>query len=85
MRQEYKERSERLELATMERSLTAGSVPCGQFLMEILAPRELCQTTEMQVPTAPGRNGGAASEEPCSSWWNRLGGLWPTRVCQNPG
>ena len=39
----------------MERPLPAGNFPCGRYPMELLTPCELSQTTEKQVPTAPGR------------------------------
>ena len=56
MKQEYKEQSERLGVATaVERSLPAGSVPRGQSPMELLTPRELSLTTEVQTPAAPIR------------------------------
>ena len=56
LRQKHKERSERLGLAiAMERSLPVGMVPRGQCTMELLTPRELSQTTEVQIPAAPGR------------------------------
>ena len=56
LRQEYKERSEGLRLATTkERLVPAGNIPRGQSPMELLMPRELSQTTEVQIPTAPGR------------------------------
>ena len=41
LRQEDKERSERLALATTERPLPAGNVPSGHLRMELLTPREL--------------------------------------------
>ena len=56
LRQENKERSERLGLATaLERSKPAGNVHRGQFSMEFLTPRKQSQTTEAQIPAAPGR------------------------------
>ena len=39
----------------MERSLPTGSVPREQSPMELLRPRELSQTTEVLIPTAPSR------------------------------
>ena len=51
LRQEYKERLERLGLATaMERSLPAGNVPRGQSPTELSTPREVRQSTEVQIP-----------------------------------
>ena len=56
LRQEYKERSERLALTTaVERTIPTRDVPRGQSTMELLSPRELSQTTEVQIPTAAGR------------------------------
>ena len=56
MRQEYKERLERLALTkAVEKSIPARDVPRGQSLMELLTPRELRQTTEVRIPTAAGR------------------------------
>ena len=53
LRQEYKERSEGLGLApARQRLLPAGSVPRGQSPMELLTPRELSLTTEVQTPAA---------------------------------
>ena len=39
----------------MERTIRAEDVPRGQSPMELLTPRELSQTTEMQIPMAAGR------------------------------
>ena len=56
LRQEYKERSERLALTTeVEKALPARNVPRGQSPMELLTPRELSQTTEVRPPTTTGR------------------------------
>ena len=56
LRQEYKERSQRLALTTAaERTMPERDVPSGQSPMELLTPRELSQTTELQIPTATGR------------------------------
>ena len=56
MRREYKERSERLALTTaVEKVIPARDVPCGQFPMELLTPRELSQTTEARLPATTGR------------------------------
>ena len=56
LRQEYKERSQRLPLTTAaERTMPERDVPSGQSPMELLTPRELSQTTELQIPTATGR------------------------------
>ena len=55
MRQENKERTDRLRLALLERSLPAGSVPRGQPPVELLTPRELKQATNLQIQTAPNR------------------------------
>ena len=41
LKQEYKERSERLRIAKTERPLQAGSISRGQSPMEFLTPREL--------------------------------------------
>ena len=56
LRQEYKERSERLALSTaVERTTPARDAPRGQYPMELLTPRELSQTTEERIPTAACR------------------------------
>ena len=55
LRQEYYEQSERLRIAKTERPLPAGSFPRGLLPTELQTPRELSQTTEVQVPTGPGR------------------------------
>ena len=56
LRQEHKERLERLALTTaVEKTIPARDVPRGQSLMELLTPRELSQTTEVRIPTAAGR------------------------------
>ena len=61
--QEYKERPEGIRLATTkERSLPAGNFPRRQSPMELLMPRELSQTTEVQIPTAPGLSDNLASK-----------------------
>ena len=50
LKQEYKERSERLVISTaMERSIPEGSVPRWLSPMELLTPRELSQTMEVQI------------------------------------
>ena len=56
LRRDYKERSERVALTTaVEKVKPAGSIPRGQSPMELLAPREMSQTTETRLPTATGR------------------------------
>ena len=55
VRQENKERTDRLRLASLERSLPAGSVPRGQSPVELLKLRELKQATNLQIQTAPNR------------------------------
>ena len=56
LRREYRERSERVPLATaVEKVIPARSVPRGQSPMELLTPREMSQTTETRLPTAAGR------------------------------
>ena len=55
MRQEYKERSERLGKAKTEQPLPAGNNPRGRSPMELLKPRELNQTLQVQVPTGSDR------------------------------
>ena len=56
LRQEYKERSERLALTTaVEKVILAWNVPRGQSPVELLTPRELSQTTEVRSPTTIGR------------------------------
>ena len=56
MENEYKERSERLGLATaVERSLPAGNVPRGQSPMKLLTSRDLSQTPEVQITAVAGR------------------------------
>ena len=56
LRQEYKERSERLALRmAVEKVIPARKVPCGQSSMELLTPRELSQTTEVRLPTTTSR------------------------------
>ena len=56
LRQEYKERSERLALTiAVERTIPARDVPRWQSQIELLTPRELNQTTEERIPTAAGR------------------------------
>ena len=56
LRREYKERSERLALATaVEKVIPTRYIPRGQSPMEILKPRELSQTTETRLPATTGR------------------------------
>ena len=56
LRQDYKERSERMALTTaVEKVIPARSIPRGQSPMELLTPREMCQTTETRLPTATDR------------------------------
>ena len=56
LRQEYRERSERLALTTaVGKVIPARNVPRGQSPMELLTPRKLSQTTEMRPPTTTGR------------------------------
>ena len=56
LRQDYKERSERMALATaVEKAIPARSIPRGQSPMEFLTPREMSQTTETRLPTATDR------------------------------
>ena len=56
LRQDYKERSERMELITaVEKVIPARSIPRGQSTMELLTPREMSQTTETRLPTATDR------------------------------
>ena len=56
LRQDYKERSERMALTTaVEKAIPARSIPRGQSPMELLTPREMSQTTETRLPTATGR------------------------------
>ena len=53
LRRDYKER---LALTTaVERVIPARSNPRGQSPMELLTPREMCQTTETRLPTTTGR------------------------------
>ena len=53
---EYKERSKRLVLTTaVEGTIPLRDVPRGQSPMELLTPRELSRTLEVQIPTAAGR------------------------------
>ena len=48
LRQEFKERSEGLELTTIvEKAIPVRNVPRRQSPMELLTPRELNQTTEV--------------------------------------
>ena len=57
LRQEYKKRSERLASTTaVGRTKPARNAPCRQSPMELLTPRELSQTTEVQIPTAAARD-----------------------------
>ena len=56
LRQDYKERSERMALTTaVEKVIPEGSIPRGQSPMELLTPREMSQTTERRLPTATDR------------------------------
>ena len=56
LRQDYKERSERMALTTaVEKAIPARSIPRGQSPMELLTPREMSQTTETRLPTATDR------------------------------
>ena len=56
LRQDYKERSERMALTTaVEKAIPARSIPRGQSPMELLTPREMSQTTETWIPTATDR------------------------------
>ena len=56
LKQEYKERSERLALTTaVEKVIPARNVPRWQSPMELLTPRELSETTEVRSPTTTGR------------------------------
>ena len=56
LRQDYKERSERMALTTaVEKVIAAWSIPRGQSPMELLTPREMSQTTETRLPTATDR------------------------------
>ena len=56
LRQEFKERPERLALTTaVERTIPARDVPRGQSPIELLTPRELSQTTEVRPPTTTRR------------------------------
>ena len=56
LRQDYKERSERMALTTaVEKVIPARSIPRGQSPMELLTPREMSQTTETRLPTATDR------------------------------
>ena len=56
LRQDYKERSERMALTTaVEKAIPARSIPRGQSPIELLTPREMSQTTETRLPTATDR------------------------------
>ena len=56
LRRDYKERSERVALTTaVEKVIPARSIPRGQSPMELLTPREMCQTTETRLPATTGR------------------------------
>ena len=56
LRQDYKERSERMALTTaVEKAIRARSIPRGQSPMELLTPREMSQTMETRLPTATDR------------------------------
>ena len=52
-RQAYKERSEQLGVAKMERPLPTVWFHRGQLPMELLMPREVSQTTEVQGQQDP--------------------------------
>ena len=56
LKQDYKERSERMALTTaVEKVIPARSIPHGQSPMELLTPQEMSQTTETRLPTATDR------------------------------
>ena len=56
LRQDYKERSERMALTTaVGKAIPARNIPRGQSPMELLTPREMSQTTETRLPTATDR------------------------------
>ena len=56
LRQDYKERSERMALTTaVEKLIPARSIPRGQSPMELLTTREMSQTTETRLPTSTDR------------------------------
>ena len=56
LRQDYKERSERMALTTaVEKAIPARSIPRGQSPIELLTPREMSQTTGTRLPTATDR------------------------------
>ena len=56
LRQDYKERSEQMALTSaVEKVIPARNIPRGQSPMELLAPREMSQTTETRLPTATDR------------------------------
>ena len=56
LRQDYKERLERMALTTaVEEVIPARSIPRGQSPMELLTPREMRQTTETRLQTATDR------------------------------
>ena len=56
LRQDYKERLERMALTTaVEEVIPARSIPRGQSPMEHLTPREMSQTTETRLQTATDR------------------------------
>ena len=56
LRQDYKERLERMALTTaVEEVIPARSIPRGQSPMELLTPREMSQTTETRLQTATDR------------------------------
>ena len=56
LRQDYKERSERMALTTaVEKVIPARNIPRGQSPMELLTPREMSQTTETQLPAETNR------------------------------
>ena len=56
LRQDYKERSEQMELTTaVEKAIPARNIPRGQSPMELLTPREMSQTIETRLPTETSR------------------------------
>ena len=55
LRQNYKERSERLALTTaVEKAIPVRNISRGQSPMKLLTPGELSQTTEVRLPTTAG-------------------------------
>ena len=56
LRQDYKERSEQMALTTaVEKVIPARDIPRGQSPMELLASREMRQTTETRLPVETNR------------------------------